>query len=223
MSQRSRRAATYSAPSERRHEGRQATHHWQPDALRSGRPRAAPQTPGPAHLRQRRIVERRLRHPGDPAGAGVRRHGLPLPDALGRYCRHRADDRRGRVLPAARPRLPDRRRRLRGGEQEHRHAGGRRRRERVARRLRDDGRGVGVLRRRQHHLRLPVVTRISGVAGDRFRRTARRGEPARPSRGWHRVRGADLPVRRRGLHHDRHRPDPGRRRSALRSPRARIT
>ena len=91
-----------------------------------------------------------------------RRHRVPLPRPVGRGRRRRPDGRRRGVLPAAGAGLPDRGRRLRGRDQEHRQAGRRGRRQRAAGRLRDDGAGVGLLRRRQHHLGGAVAAPRSG-------------------------------------------------------------
>ena len=86
--------------------------------------------------------------------------------------------------------------------------------QRATRRLRHDGRGVGVIRRRQHHLGVPEPELRTRTDGGRVRRAARRGEPARHPRSRPRVRRADLPVHDRRLPDDRHRPRPAGRRIA---------
>ena len=121
-------------------------------------------------------------------------------------------------------RLSDRRRRLRGGQQEHRPPGRCRRGQRPARRLRDDGRGVGLRGRRQHHhapFRRCTATRVRLALGFVVLLAAVNLRGVREA--GHCIRRCPpTPFASGGVHHDRHRAGPGRtrRRAGCRSRRS---
>ena len=141
---------------------------------------AVAQADRPAGLRQRRAVlgglrpGRNLHHPlgRRPLGLRVLLEGRP-----GGRRRH-ADDRR--VLPAERARLPLRRRRLRGRDDQHRLVRGADRGQRPARRLRPHRGGLGVLRRAERDLGAALHQRPRGGRGHGSGAPADVGEPS-----WH--------------------------------------
>ena len=162
---------------------------------------------GPADLRQRRTLLRSRTHPTRSSScwawpAARRRHPL----LAGRpRCRLR-HGRRGRVVPAERPRLPERRRRLRGGDGQPRPQGRSHRGQRPARRLRPHRRRlrlVGCAERRDGH---PVAARPRGAGRDRAGRLPHRDEPARGARVRQAFASSGVCV------HPRHRGDGRRRR-----------
>ena len=160
-----------------------------------------------AGLLQRPAVLERVRDRGDPARARPRRAGAAAPDPVGRGRRRRCCW--SSWSPSYRqtvPRLPRRRRRVRGQPDQPRPARRAGRGQRAAGRLRDDRRGLGRGRRREHHLR----------RSRRWRRTPWRSsvalvvvlaadEPARRPGVGHGVRDAHLRVRRRRVRDDRRR------------------
>src|SRR5215468_10404072 len=151
------RHGAVSCTRERYDAGRQAAGHRQPGALGPHGACAASETAGAAYLCQRRTVERGLRHAGDLARADRRWDRVSVPHAVDCPCGGRTDGDSRRLVPPTGTRLPDRWRRLRGRHQEHRPPGRCDRGERAAGGLCDDGGGVGVVRRGQHHLRGAVA------------------------------------------------------------------
>ena len=118
----------------------------------------ARQAHGPRGLRLRRHLVDRLRDRGDPVRPARRGHVPPdarVPRADGDRVRVPAGRRLG-VLPADDLRLPRRRRRLRRQPGEHQPDRRPRRRSLAARRLHAHRRGVGVVGRAGHRLRLPL-------------------------------------------------------------------
>ena len=143
---------------------------------------AAAQAHRAPRLRLRPAVLRGVR-----AGRGAARPvhrgrvGLPL-QPVDRGRGRGADVHGGRLLPAERARLPQRRRRLRGRHHQPRAQGRSHRRQRAARRLRPDRRRVDRLRRREPRLRGPVRRRAQGALRGRHHRAADADEPARRAR-----------------------------------------
>ena len=148
-----------------------------------------------------------------------------------------ADGRRRRVLPAERARLPQRRRRLRGRDDQPRPVRRGGRGGRADDRLRPHRGRVRQRGRRQPDLRRDQARPATTSPSRRHRARDHDAQPARPARGRHGVRDPDLCLRgrrradaRRGAcapghrrpHHRRERALPGRPRQELHRVRARL-
>ena len=178
-----------------------------PDRARTAQRPAGGNAPAEAHrtprLRLRPALLRGVRARRGAAGPVHRgRVGVPL-QPLDRRRGRGADVHRGRLVPAERARLPERRRRLRGGQHQPRAQGGPDRRQRAARRLRPDRRRLDLLRHREPRLRGALRRRAQGALRDRRDRAADADEPARGEGVRLALRDPDLRLRLGRLHHDR--------------------
>ena len=165
---------------------------------------------GAARVRLRPAVLGRLRHRRDRAGAGHRRRRLPRVRQVGRGGHRRAAGHRGAVLSADLPRLPQRRRSVRGQPRQLRRERGAHRGRGPAGGLRDDRRRVRGRRRGGHHQRRAEPAPLRGRAVSRFHRGVDAGQPAwRPGiRAG--LRHPDLHLRHAHLPDVPHRRDQGR-------------